>query len=304
MNILVVVNNSSLHLNRIEKALSLINGVQRFFRLTLQKTDFGPQGRFCNPAAHVAFAEKLFAGKLLIILVEQPLDDNWFSHEYRNSSIISLYDWEAHYAPPSLKAYILYQIAQSLVHFAADMSEEIAMNIVHEPPIGCIYDMAINKPDIKFGMLAGNICHRCVGQLRALGTAESAIDATVRILSIVRFESLGRPTVFEPEEIFVVMRFTHNDENDNAWRYGIMPAITSCRLRPTRGDDHVESMHILDKVHRAIRRSRLIVAKIDENNLNVYFELGLSMGLDKDVLLISEANLTINFRQTLGAGNV
>ena len=49
----------------------------------------------------------------------------------------------------------------------------------------------------------------------------------------------------------------------------------------------------MDKVNAAIKRSRLIIAKIDENNLNVYFELGLAMGLDKDVLLVAEKNLTL-----------
>ena len=56
-------------------------------------------------------------------------------------------------APPSLRAYVMYQVAQALIHFSADMSEEIALNMVHEPPVGCVYDMAIEKHNIKLAGL-------------------------------------------------------------------------------------------------------------------------------------------------------
>ncbi len=36
-----------------------------------------------------------------------------------------------------------------------------------------------------------------------------------------------------------------------------------------------------------------MIAKVDANNLNVYFELGLAMGQHKDVLLISEEALVL-----------
>lgn len=50
---------------------------------------------------------------------------------------------------------------------------------------------------------------------------------------------------------------------------------------------------LLQKGRQNIERCRFVVAKVDSNNLNVYFELGLAMGLDKDVLLISEEDLVI-----------
>jgi hypothetical protein len=92
-----------------------------------------------------------------ILVTEAPLEDNWFSHEYRGCAIITIADWEQHYAPPSLRSYLIYQIAQALIHFAADMSEEMALNMVHEPAVGCVYDLAAHKPEIKYGMVAGNV---------------------------------------------------------------------------------------------------------------------------------------------------
>ena len=42
---------------------------------------------------------------------------------------------------------------------------------------------------------------------------------------------------------------------------------------------------------------------MDSDNLNVYFELGLAMGLNKDILLISEKRLTANLPADLRGWN-
>lgn len=300
MQVTVLVGQSCRHFRRVEAAIALVNGCQRHFRLRLLRDpDLDSAGQAASPRSIAEKIEEKYRDIYVIAITEDRFDDNWFSHEYRNSSVITVDDWEASFAPPSLKAYLLYQIAQALIHFSADMSEEIAMNMVHEPPQGCLYDLNIEKAGIKLGMVAGNLCHQCIGQLRALGAQEDAIDSVIKIVSLVRLEALGRPIPFDPLEVFVVMRFTQNDENDNAWKYGIKLGIERHGFRASRGDDRVESMHILDKVDLAIRRSRLVVAKVDENNLNVYYELGLAMGLGKDVLLVSDANLVLNLPSDL-----
>jgi nucleoside 2-deoxyribosyltransferase len=111
---------------------------------------------------------------------------------------------------------------------------------------------------------------------------------------IVRAEAVGKPIILDPTLAFVVMRFSQNDENDNTWRYGIKAGLTNCGFTAFRADDRVESMQIFEQIYRNILRSRIVVAKVDEQNLNVYFELGLAMGLGKDVLLVSESTLIIN----------
>jgi predicted nucleotide-binding protein len=70
-------------------------------------------------------------------------------------------------------------------------------------------------------------------------------------------------------------------------------------LEPHRGDDTVQSAQILEQVLRYLERSRFVVAKIDVEKLNVYFELGLAMGLDKDVLLIFESSLMVTLPSDL-----
>jgi len=167
MDVSVVVSSTSSHITRIKAALSLVNGCQRFFRVVLA-TD-GKLDKRNKPVNAFELIEdwlsKTSETNHAILVTEDLLDDNWFSHEYRDQALITIGDWEQYYAPPSLRAYLTYQIAQALIHFAADMSEEMALNMVHEPPVACMYDMATQKTDIKFGMIGGNLCPVCVAQL-------------------------------------------------------------------------------------------------------------------------------------------
>jgi hypothetical protein len=300
MKVNILYDGENSHSKRIQSAVSLINGCQKYFYLEAKNNSaLKKSSNQLSPATMCKNIEDKSPDNYMILITEDLFDDNWFSHEYRRSAIITIGDWESLFAPPSLKSYVMYQIAQALIHFSADMSEEMALNIVHEPPVGCMYDMAVHKNDIKLGMVAGNLCPQCQSQLKALGTPQLAIDSVVKIVELVRSEALGRPLILDPSEIFVVMRFSKNDENDNAWKYGIKIGIEREGFKPSRADDHVESGQILEKVFRQITRSRLIIVKVDENNLNVYFELGLAMGLDKDVLLVSDSNLILNLPSDL-----
>jgi hypothetical protein len=132
-----------------------------------------------------------------------------------------------------------------------------------------------------------------------LGTSKDALNAICRILSHVRAEAIGRPILTDPSKAFVVMRFSHNDENDNSYKHGIKPGLEAAGIVVERADNIVSSSQILDKIRKYIDRCRFIVAKVDVNNLNVYFELGLAMGADKDVLLISERELSLNLPSDL-----
>lgn len=90
---------------------------------------------------------------------------------------------------------------------------------------------------------------------------------------------------------FVVMRYTEYDENDNAYKHGIAPALADVGIKPVVARDEPPEGPILGKIRDDVRGCRFVIAKVDEPNLNVYFELGYAMGMDKDVLLVSERDL-------------
>lgn len=295
IEILVTISGDKKHERRIKEAITLTNSAQNYFLLNFDESLISLELDDGEKIIIDKALKKIFRReKKTICITSYKLDDNWFSHEEREGSIITINDWEDKFAPPSLRAFLVYEFAQALLSFEADISEEMLLRIVHEPPIGCIFDMCLDKNNIKLGMVSGNLCLQCEGILLQYGLHKQVIDAIRRILVNVRDEAIGRPKIFDANSAFIAMRFSTNDENSNAYKYGIKQGLEDVGIKVHRGDDVVNSGQILDKIIHSIERHRFIVVKVDVDNLNVYFELGLAMGLEKDVLLISESSLALN----------
>ncbi len=233
--------------NQIIKAINILNGVQNHFYYT---SFLNMDEDICDEVLDWKEFCENYQGtdEYAIYITEKPFGDNWFSHESYKFSVISTYDWEEFYAPPSLRAYIVYQIAQATVSFEADLSENMEMRMVHDRAEGCMFDFCLNKPDIKLGMIAGTICPQCRSVLVRYGIDERALTAVERILLYVRSEAIGKPTIFDENEAFIVMRFSNNDENDNAFKYGINTALGELGIKCVRADNKVISGQLLQKI--------------------------------------------------------
>lgn len=286
--------NGNTRKDPIIKAVNIINSLQNYYYLVLKSLD-EDVGNNLN-INWKYFCENYSAenDNYEIYITEKAFDDNWFSHEEYKFSIITTSDWEKHFAPPSLKAYLIYQIAQAVISFEGDLSEKMEMRMVHNHAEGCMFDLCIDKTDIHLGMIAGNICPKCRANLIRYGISEKAIYSAERILSYVRSEAIGKPMLIDKDTAFVVMHFSTCDENDNAYLYGIKPALKKLKIECMRADNQIFSGQLLEKIRKSIEKSRFIIIKVDSNNLNVYFELGLAMGLNKEVLLISEKDLVLH----------
>lgn len=294
MDITVCCFKGNTRKNQIIKAINIINGVQKYFFyrfISDLETDICDKryinwDTFCKERA-------VQKDEYTIYITEKPFDDNWFSHEESEYAVITTHNWEETFAPPSLKAYLVYQMAQASIAFEGDLNEKMEMRMVHDFSEGCMFDLCMNKSDIKIGMIAGNICPQCRSVLVRYGLSEKAVNAVERMLLFVRSEAIGKPIIFDADAAFIVMRFTTNDENDNAYKYGIKLALEKLNIKVVRADNMISSGQLLEKVERNIEKSRFIIVKVDSDNLNVYLELGLAMGLDKDVLLICEKELVL-----------
>lgn len=285
--------------SQISKAVAIINGIQNYYYLVLEALDEDVVND--TKISWDSFRENYSKenDEYTIFITDKAFDDNWFSHEEPNFSIITTHDWEKHFAPPSLKAYLIYQIAQAVISFEGDLSEKMEMRMVHDYAEGCMFDLCIDKTDIHLGMIAGNICPKCRSILLQYGISEKAIYSAERMLSYVRSEAIGKPLLFDEDAAFVVMRFSNHDENDNAYLYGIKPALEDLKIKCIRADNQISSGQLLEKIEKSIQKSRFIIIKVDSDNLNVYFELGLAMGLNKDVLLISEEDSVLHLPSDL-----
>ena len=128
----------------------------------------------------------------------------------------------------------------------------------------------------------------CKGTLRNYGVDNNAIESVEKMINYVRLEAIGNPMLINFNQAFIVMQFSKKDENDRAYEYGIFPALDNLGIEYCRSDDQIISQQILNQIVNSIKRSRYVIVKVDNDNLNVYFELGLALGIGKEILLISE----------------
>ena len=268
----------------IDNTIRLLNGAQNYFRFTKRTDDV-----FDDDYINWENFRKNYQPKdqYEIHITEHPFDDNWFSHEDSEFSVITIDSWERIYSPPSLKSYMMYQIAQSAINFEINLDEETLLNMVHYKAQGCMFDFCGNKSDIKLGMIAGIICPSCKGQLRCHGVLEPPMNAIEKILHFVRHEAIGSPINFNVDAAFVIMPFAQHTESDHVFKYGIEPALKELNIKCVMGRTRVHPSQILEQIFNEIKNNRFIIVQVDNNNLNVYFELGVAMGMAKDVLLIS-----------------
>ncbi len=275
--------------NKLKLAVNKLNGIQNYFFFILKQRE----SDLCSSRKinWLEFTQSNSLnqknGEYNIFITEKAFDDNWFSHEESQYAIISTNGWEKHFAPPPLNVYLEYQIAQAAIQFELDLDEATEMRMIHPSPVGCMFDFCGDKEEIKLGMKTGAICQKCKGDLVGFGIKPEAIDSIERILELVRAEAIGKQIVLNKDDAFIVMRYSQNDENDNSYRYGIKTALEELGINAIRADSVINSGQLLETIKKGIERSRFVIVKVDSENLNVYFELGLAMGLGKDVLLIS-----------------
>jgi hypothetical protein len=276
--------------SRLVQAISLMNGVQTEFRLAYR--ELPPDVVAGRLVADVALAQvDRFGAHYGIWVTGEPFEDDWFMHESRRAAVITTADWERDFAPPSLRTYLIYQMTQACATFAGDLSEAMIVNLAHEPPVGCMHDMCMDKSAIRLGMVAGALCPQCVASLGQYGVPDEQIAAMRRLLALVRQEALGQPRPFDPTAAFVVMRFSEFDENANAYKYGVKVGIEQSGFACHRADDEYSARPLLTKVMGHIERARVVVVKVDHPNLNVYFELGAAQAMGKDLVLVAASDL-------------
>jgi hypothetical protein len=274
-----------------KRAVEAVNGLQSEFRVQDRIRGIhlpGKRGTIREDASFDVLYERMERDRAFC-LTSRRFSRNEFQSADERCSFLSIEDWEEEYAPPSLQTYIVYQFAFAFLMWAADhVSDKV---LTHKKTIGCRMDYCGNKSDLKLGMLAGYICPSCRGHLSQLGATPKQVDAIDRILAHVQAAAKGYEDM--PDEwhtAFVVMRFKE-DGNRAAFEQGIKPGLRDVGITAQRADDIIESRPLLEKITQQILRARFVIAKVDVNRMNIYYELGLAMGRQKNVLLVSEQSL-------------
>src|SRR5208283_1363191 len=86
---------------------------------------------------------------------------------------------------------------------------EISMNrLGHKEPIGCLFDFCVQKADVRYKIIGGNLCGQCEGALRRYRSTDEDISTIRHMLHVMRLDGLGRLEQINDRQVFVAMRFS------------------------------------------------------------------------------------------------
>jgi len=85
--------------------------------------------------------------------------------------------------------------------------------------------------------------------------------------------------------VFVIMPFADNFNKIYKW---IEETVTSSSLNCTRVDKEIFLYGIMDCIREDILKAGIIIAELSDKNLSVYYELGLSHGYQKNVIMLTQ----------------
>lgn len=92
--------------------------------------------------------------------------------------------------------------------------------------------------------------------------------------------------------VFVLTPFHPDFENTYV---NIQEACQSLKLTAMRSDEEYIQTDIMKHVVKCIVEARVVIANIDGQNTNVFYELGIAHTLNKPTILVSKANTSIPF---------
>ncbi|MFX1299226.1 MAG: hypothetical protein ACFFD2_30735 [Promethearchaeota archaeon] len=85
---------------------------------------------------------------------------------------------------------------------------------------------------------------------------------------------------------FVLMPF--KEPFDAVYSDHIKPVVDSIGLACLRGDKIFSNRPIMDDIHQAVRKAKIIISDLTGGNPNVYYETGLCHAINKEVILITQ----------------
>lgn len=173
----------------IREAIGLANDLQTYFRIAMEYPEWlpkeSPNAKQLGEETFLALIKKHDPRTALIVVTSTCLKGDNFAFEYRDRSVISLYDWEERFAPPPLKVYLVYQLALIATIMAGNLPDDVFDKMQHKPK-GCLFDESFGAKEFRVGLVGAHLCAPCEGRLSEMMIASEALDAVNQILGYVR----------------------------------------------------------------------------------------------------------------------
>ena len=95
-------------------------------------------------------------------------------------------------------------------------------------------------------------------------------------------------------EVFVVMSFKESPEYKDLYE-AIIEACRTYGYDAKRVDESNDRKRIVPEIMRGIRQCAFVVADVTEEKANVYWELGLANGMNKEIIMVAKKGTTLPF---------
>jgi hypothetical protein len=95
-------------------------------------------------------------------------------------------------------------------------------------------------------------------------------------------------------DVFIVMSFKATAAYTDLKR-AIENACKQHGFTARRVDESNDIRRIIPEIIRGVRQSAFVIADVTEERPNVYWEMGLANGMDKDVIIVAKAGTTLPF---------
>jgi len=157
-------------------------------------------------------------------------------------------------------------------------------------------------PIALFGGAAKEICLEVAKRVDVVyaGTvSRSKYEAVLKSLS-TDWEQIAADVVNLAElmassrEVFVVMSFEKSPQFTDLLE-SIQQTCGEFGYAAYRVDETNDGERILPEIIRGIRQSAFVIADVSDNKPNVYWELGLAGGMDKDIILTARSGTALPF---------
>jgi len=178
----------------IKASISAANGLQSAFRCSLnalpiplssppQEGDLDAYERQLSeansPVSGLLFFEEWFNASLLV-------------YEVLPKRVYVSGQVDRKLSSPPFRLYFLYQIAAAALTLGAKLSPEINKEMIHQPPVGCLWDWWEKPGERATAMMIARICPSCQRALQMHGgLTPDSILAAQQILDYVRRSMLG-----------------------------------------------------------------------------------------------------------------
>lgn len=204
MKVGVLVRKKSRNVDGVVQAANIANRLQSDFEFDVEQVDWLQKGnRELGPKDVARRVKEKHVGKHLIVIISPPLKGDYFDYARRGMNIVSTAGWDSRFAPPPLAIYVLFQLADSVASFVADLSpRQVHRRMRHNGFRACLFNSTEGRRRLLSVLIAGYVCADCRARLREWGVSATQLDSIGHLLSYVRDFTIEKPR-YMPNAVFI-----------------------------------------------------------------------------------------------------